>query len=59
MHNAHNNQTDHVEGGVVGDDDKDDDILVLILAGAVCVIWDFFLVQVYARVDLYLFSTVT
>ena len=33
--------------------------LVLILAGAVCVVWDFFLVQVYARVDLYLFSTVT
>jgi hypothetical protein len=33
--------------------------LVLILAGAVCVVWDFFLVQVYARVDLYLFSSVT
>jgi hypothetical protein len=33
--------------------------LVLILAGADCVVWDFFLVQVYARVDLYLFSTVT
>ena len=25
MHNAHNNQTDHAEGGVVGDDDEDDD----------------------------------
>jgi hypothetical protein len=33
--------------------------LVLILAGSVCFIWDFFLVQVYARVDLYLFSTVS
>jgi hypothetical protein len=33
--------------------------LVFILAGAVCVVWDFFLVQVYARVDLYLFSMVT
>ncbi len=32
--------------------------LVLILAGAVSVVWDFFLVQVYARVDLYLFSMV-
>ncbi len=33
------------------------DRLVLILAGSVCFIWEFFLVQVYARVDfLYLFS---
>jgi hypothetical protein len=33
--------------------------LVLILAGAVCNIWDFFLVHSYARVGLYLCSTAT
>jgi membrane protein YqaA with SNARE-associated domain len=32
--------------------------LVLILAGAVCNVWQFVLVQTYARVGLYLFSTV-
>ena len=32
--------------------------LVLILAGSVCVIWQFVLVQTYARVVLYQFSTV-
>ena len=48
------------DGNDDGGDDKDDDVrLVLILAGAVCVVWDFFLVQVYARVDLSLFSTVS
>ncbi len=31
--------------------------LVVILAGAVCNIWQFVLVQTYARVGLYLFST--
>jgi hypothetical protein len=33
--------------------------LVLILAGAVCVVWEFALVQTYACVGLYLISTVT
>jgi hypothetical protein len=33
--------------------------LVLILAGAVCNIWDFFLVHSYVRIGLYLCSTVT
>jgi hypothetical protein len=33
--------------------------LVLILAGAVCVVWEFALVQTYACVGLFLISTVT
>ena len=43
----------------MSDKTKKDHGLVLILAGPILYIWDFFLVQVYARVDLYQFSTVT
>ena len=46
-----------------GDDDnernKTDRLVLILLAGAVCVVWEFALVQTYACVGLYLISTVT
>ncbi len=42
----------------LGASDDNDRGLVVILAGAICYIWDFFLEHSYARVGLYHFSTV-
>jgi hypothetical protein len=42
-----------------GGGDEDGDGLVFILAGAVCVVWEFAPVQTYACVGLYRFSTVS